>query len=226
MQEERLKNLLERSKNILIVPAYPNEPESLNASRLLFKILRNIGKNATLALDNQISAGGLETKKICLTINSFDRHVKQIYYEKNKKTINIFVDFLGHDIAPDDINLKNLGVEKDLIFDLIITLGVPNLASLDDFLEENFKLFYEKPIINIDNTSNNEGYGQINLISLETPLDIIVRENFNFDSIETEIRPVSSNQTTETTTEFSGVEKPLNPPEISLIKNIGEKNFG
>jgi nanoRNase/pAp phosphatase (c-di-AMP/oligoRNAs hydrolase) len=49
-------------------------------------------------------------------------------------------------------------------YDLIITVGAPDKESMGKLYEEVPDIFYEVPIINIDNKSENEQFGQVNII--------------------------------------------------------------
>lgn len=172
MEQENISKIVDKSQNILIVPSFPNEPESLEASRALYQILEKTGKNATIVIDNEIDSS--VSKKAIISVDSSEQNIKQIRYEKNGRTIKIVLDFVGEDFNEENINLSNI----DNSFDLIITIGVHSLASLESLLEDNFKLFYEKTIINIDNNESNEGYGQINVVIPGKPLSHIIKEKF------------------------------------------------
>jgi hypothetical protein len=171
MQEERIKNLISRSENILIVPAHPNEPESFNASLALASILNNMGKNANVAQNNTLPSGGDSEYKAHITIDTQGREISQIYYEKEKDSLNIFIDYKNTPLCHEDISITN--DQKPASYDLIFTIGVENLATLDEFTEENFKLFYERPIINISNILSTETFGQINIIE-DSPLSQLI----------------------------------------------------
>ncbi|MFZ1626950.1 MAG: hypothetical protein WAT81_04065 [Candidatus Moraniibacteriota bacterium] len=51
-------------------------------------------------------------------------------------------------------------------FDVVLTIDAPDKESLGKLYEENPDIFYEVPIINIDRHSNNEQYGQLNLVEV------------------------------------------------------------
>jgi len=175
MQEERIKNLISRSETILIIPANPNEPESFNAALALAHILNNMGKNANIVKENILPPLESSECKAHLTINTSGRDISQIYYEKDRDKLNIFIDYKNGSISPEDISLANEIQPPE--FDLLITIGVDNLATLEDFAEDNFKLFYEKPIININNNLEAETFGQVNILK-DNPLAQIIIASF------------------------------------------------
>jgi phosphoesterase RecJ-like protein len=51
-------------------------------------------------------------------------------------------------------------------FDLVIVIGSPDKEHLGKVYEENPDIFYEIPIVNIDNHSDNELFGQVNLVDI------------------------------------------------------------
>ncbi len=51
-------------------------------------------------------------------------------------------------------------------YDLLITLGIPSLENLGEVYQKNTDLFFEVPKVNLDFHSNNENYGQVNLVDL------------------------------------------------------------
>ncbi len=83
-----------------------------------------------------------------------------------------------HTEQTDDAFLIRITPEKGMIdsrdfsfmpaqfpYDLLITLGAVDKESMGTLYEEVPDIFYEIPIINIDNNSNNEQFGQVNIVS-------------------------------------------------------------
>jgi len=64
--------------------------------------------------------------------------------------------------SPADVTLKH-GEDR---YDLIITLDVPDMASLGEIFHTHADFLYRTPIINIDRDPSNEHWGQLNLIDL------------------------------------------------------------
>ncbi len=51
-------------------------------------------------------------------------------------------------------------------YDLIITIGVRDITQLGSMSTSNHNFFYDTPILNIDNNSSNESWGNINLVDI------------------------------------------------------------
>lgn len=162
-------NLIQRSRNILILPPNRFETNSLEPVLNLYYTLKKLDKNVKLNLkgseDDKIMGG----KEFILSVNIGDKKPKRMYYEKNGQNLDIHLGLIRGEITKNDVSIK----EKPYIqpkIDLIITLG-RNEIDLDG---DNFEFFSQKPIINIDNQSKNKIFGQVNLVFPDLSLDKIV----------------------------------------------------
>jgi hypothetical protein len=89
--------------------------------------------------------------------------------KKSKKELKLFLTLIDGKIETDNIHFLPLKDFETGESELIIALGVKNLDDLGDFYEKNFKLFFQKPILNIDNQPANQEFGKINLIEEDRP---------------------------------------------------------
>ena len=67
-------------------------------------------------------------------------------------------------LTPEQIIFENAVVN----YDLIITFGLRKFEGLGKIYTDNSTLFSQKPIINIDNNSQNAGFGRLNIIDPQT----------------------------------------------------------
>ncbi len=160
----RAKNILESAQNVAIFPIASFNHEAYQTSLALYYSLKKLGKNAKIINPDQYQ-GNLfpenPQKKFSININTQGKEIDEIFYEKQDDCIKL--DFLmsSGSIEEGDIIISS---KDESEFDAVITVGISRLPDLDELLEQNFKLFYEKPIINIDNSLENEKYGQVNLV--------------------------------------------------------------
>jgi len=174
----RVKNVLDKSRNIWIFPSPDTNKESLQASLALYYSLNKLGKNANLMTHQDISEDLQEitnknnAQTASILINVANKEVKELSFEKNGNFVKIDLDLKGSQVSLDDITISTPPESKNP--DLIFTVGVQRLSDLEDLLEENFRIFYEKPIVNIDNKDNNEKFGQINFINTSYDLTKII----------------------------------------------------
>jgi len=88
--------------------------------------------------------------------------VRSLTYHTDHATLSI-------QIQPEHQPLK-LGAprikQKDYTYDTIIVVDTTDLDSLGELYREHTEFFYHTPIINIDHDSDNEHYGELNLVEL------------------------------------------------------------
>ncbi|MDD5221039.1 MAG: hypothetical protein WC309_03800 [Candidatus Paceibacterota bacterium] len=166
-----IKYMLDNSSRILLVcDKTRNNFDFLVAAASLFYTLKKIGKIVNchpqeIAAHFPILASPInDLKSFVLTINNDAGVISDIYYQKSQRELKLFFTITSGDIKTDDIHFSHLSQDHEFDPDLVITLGIKSLESLDDYYENNFKFFSQKPILNLDNHSKNQEYGKINII--------------------------------------------------------------
>jgi nanoRNase/pAp phosphatase (c-di-AMP/oligoRNAs hydrolase) len=101
-------------------------------------------------------------QQFVISLNTSEASVKTIKYKMGNGSLKFFITPEQGSFTPDDIQAHP--APKN--YDLIITLNAQDPESLEDIYENNTELFYNTPIINIDNHSGNEEFGAINLVDL------------------------------------------------------------
>lgn len=141
MNNEEIKNVVSRAKNIVVIPS--PEPESLSAALALFYTLKDLDKNVNLLVDQV-------PKKLQFLIPSLDfistpqnfvisiprtlADVSQIYYEKTPENVKIHVTVDHGRLKKDHISFYATDVKPDLV----ITLGISNFREhLEQKLDES-----------------------------------------------------------------------------------------
>jgi len=179
-----IKQLLGASSKILLVcDKNRSNFDYLAAASSLFYTLKKIGKVVNcypqeIASSFPISSEDMQgMKNFVLTINNNSGAISDIYYQKGAKELKLYFTFANGELKTDDIHFSAVD-SQETEPDIIITLGIGYLESLEDFYEENFKFFSQKPILNIDNNPTNQEFGKINIIEenasfSEMALDLI-----------------------------------------------------
>ena len=76
-------------------------------------------------------------------------------------------------------------------YDLIITIDGQDLESLGRIYDNNIEFFYKTPIINIDQSPENEEFGQLNILDLKavsvTEILFILMNDYNKKLIDEDI---------------------------------------
>lgn len=176
-QIKNVQNILICFKDITHGLGYPAGGDAVASALALAGILEKHNKNVDIAspdfvlpkwasclsgaekIKNNIQAAGFS--KISISIS--ESGIKDFSYE-------ISNDFLNIHLSPKEgiLNLRNLKTENGLWqYDLIIALDTTELSLLGGLYEKNKPLFDTVPIINIDDSPENENYGQINLVDIK-----------------------------------------------------------
>lgn len=167
------KNLIERSRNILILPSLESLGDSLASALALSLTLKKLGKNVNVFkkkipqrfqfLDNLQAES--PTKNFAISINLSGKEVSEMRYEKNEDDLKIYFALDKGKIGEEDISFLPQD-QTNYKPDFLITLGVDSLENLREFFNQDSRLFYQTPILNIDNQLSNENFGQVNLVEI------------------------------------------------------------
>lgn len=102
--------------------------------------------------------------------------IKELKYERDENRLSIILSPKGPHIRREDIEFRY----GALHYDLVITLGVPRLEDAAESIRQLPELLYEKPVLNIDVSPENSGYGELNLLpSTENPRSILPEVIYN-----------------------------------------------
>jgi len=181
-QLEQAKKLIEESKNILIflpetyaqLSQHPGRAGDLFcAAEALSFTLKKMGKNANLQvreipekfrfLNSDWSSIGSD--KFTISINTAGKNISEMQYEKDSNSLKIHLSVNSGEIGEEDISFPRLIGEFSKP-DLIITMGALSLDDLGSFFEKEPGLFYETPLLNIDNSTANENFGEVNVVEI------------------------------------------------------------
>lgn len=170
------KKLINNSENILVLTNPDLNVDNLSSALSLFNTLNNEGKVVKLypkKIPNNFE--GLFPEKLIprnVIVSITGKEITDIYYTKEKDTFKIYLGSKDEEIRDKDVRLRLLQYGES---DLLITIGIKNLEILGNFYENHFKLFYQTPIINIDNQKDNTLYGNVDLID-ELPTSTITQK--------------------------------------------------
>lgn len=175
MSYQQIKELIEKSKKILLVTRENPSEDSLSSllafgfflekmgkeidmvtSGPLLPTLSFLPKSSTVKNDLQASRNfiiSLDTSQVAVSQLSYD-------FDKDGNRLNIYVTPKNGVFKPEYIETQS----SSFGYDVIVILDCLSLENLGALYEKNAALFYETPIINIDYHSSNEQYGEINLV--------------------------------------------------------------
>ncbi len=188
-----VENIGKASNCLILLP--PNPSGDMVASGLALRgFLRKIDKEVVLLspgnIDqkysflegfDQINSELTVTKNFIIEVSMKKTAVDELSYKKEQDRLLISLKPKAGEIQSSDITFNT----ANFPFDLIVTIGVLNFDQLGDFYSNNAELFFHVPIVNIDYRSQNELFGQFNLIQItcnstsEVIMDLINRYEAN-----------------------------------------------
>ena len=166
------KKIIESYQDICIFPSPEPRGDIFPASLALFYSLKNLGKNVNLVFSNfpekfKFLAEGLEKNFLSqgslITIKESSAKISQVFYEKVKGELKLYLKSFPGIIKKEDIFFKSLFSPE-----LVISFGVKNPSEIyKTFPKEDFS------ILNINNNYKSELYGKVNLISPSSFSEIV-----------------------------------------------------
>ncbi len=177
--ELQVKELIEKSANILILIPEHASGDAFGAASGIGAFLENIGKEVTIAGSGIATVaepfGFLKppehilpsisgVREFILSFNTEHNDIVSVRTERGESEYNIFITPEKGSIDPRDFSF----VPAKFSFDLVITVGAPDKESLGKIFETNPDIFYEVPIVTIDHHAENDRFGQVNIIDITT----------------------------------------------------------
>lgn len=174
--EEQILSLIDKSNNILIVLPKEHNCDVICAGLSLFSFLQKLDKKIDILCDiknaekklgflsnfNNIKKGIKKDNNITINLSTANAEVGSLSYDKCDKSLKIMIESKNGYFEKEDVSVVKTYAKYDLIF----TVGSPDLDSIGEIFENNANLFYNTPIVNIDNAPENENYGQINIVKI------------------------------------------------------------
>lgn len=173
MDTQKALDLLEKSEHIgLLLP--PNFGiDHAAAAEVLTRALKEKGKAVGFVPVTGAQPPSLPTvfrevlnppgllREFIVSLDTASSPVSQLRYEKHDDRIDIILSPKSKLVRKESLSLRDGNVQCDCI----VALGVPDIETLESAPETHPRLFSDAPIINIDISSENHGYGEANLVS-------------------------------------------------------------
>lgn len=181
--EKQIYSQIEKADKILILFPHTKDEDPLAASLSFSLFLKGLDKKVEVVKiktgddtdyhDKSLSfLPGFEEinsdlknlKNFIVSLNIKDSKINKIKYSVDDNYLNFIISPATGSFSPEDLHLQ----AGDFKYDLIINFSLTDLESLGKIYDNNVDFFYKTTIINIDNRSSNEDYGQINFIDLNS----------------------------------------------------------
>lgn len=176
-KEEQFLELLKPAAHpLILLPPVPSR-DAIASGIALAHFITALGKEPTLAAVRIDEKRGeldfLKWPETVLTAISGARDFVLSFNTEHNAILNVRTERLHQElrihltpehgtIDPRDFSF----ILAKYKYDVVLTIDAPDKESLGKLYEDNPDIFYEVPIINIDRHSNNEQYGQLNLVDV------------------------------------------------------------
>lgn len=174
---QQFQELLKKTVSpLILVPSYPSR-DTLASAFALALFLKNAGKDVTLsgehidtdketlsflAQPDNLLSSITGARDFVLSFDTSRNKILDVRTERSDSEIRIYLTPENGAIDPRDFSF----VPAQFKFDLAIVIGSPDKEHLGKIYEDNPDIFYEIPIVNIDNHSENDPFGQVNLVDI------------------------------------------------------------
>lgn len=175
--DQQFHELIKKSSHpLILLTPYPSRDDTA-AALALSAFIERLGKPVTLAADHIDEA--IETlsfltrpkevlevlsgaRDFVLSFNTTYNKILGVRTAQENDEYRIYLTPEKGTIDPRDFSF----IPAQYRFDAAIIIGAPDKEHLGKIFEDNPDIFYEVPLINIDNSSQNELFGQMNLVDI------------------------------------------------------------
>ncbi|MSU74903.1 MAG: hypothetical protein EXS55_00075 [Candidatus Magasanikbacteria bacterium] len=171
---EQFKTLLTNSRHALIVFASKNNGDAIASALALKKWCGRGNREAEIACSDFTAPANLKflpglteikpelahLQKFIIKVDVSKAPIDTLSYDVKDNWLSIYLTPKAGTITKQELRTA----QSTFKYDLIITLGAPDLDSLGSIFFNNTDLFYRTPIVNFDYQSGNERYGQVNIV--------------------------------------------------------------
>jgi nanoRNase/pAp phosphatase (c-di-AMP/oligoRNAs hydrolase) len=194
---QQLAQILDKSKNVLILTAENPSGDVICSAWAFYFFLQKRKIETTIALTDEfkeierysflpkpekITDNIHGSQDFLLLFNTKYNNISNVRTEKEGDEFKIFITPEKGSIDPRDFSF----VPSKFKFDLLVIFGSSDKESIGKIYAESPDIFYEVPMINIDNKNDNENFGQINLVNMTaSSVSEIVAENL--EKIDSEL---------------------------------------
>ena len=177
-QEQQLIELINKAKKLLITFSPARGGDAVGSALALASFLEKQGKLVDIVVDswqvpthlkflpgiNNIKNSMTSLRKFVLSLDLAGKDLSDLSYTIENNRLQIFLTPKTGTFSATDLNTKS----SNFLYDLIIVVDSPDLESLGNIYHNNTEFFYQTTIINIDHSTANEHFGQINFVDFNT----------------------------------------------------------
>lgn len=173
---EQFLTSLERAKRPIIILSDNANADDFSAAFGCATLLTKLQKPVEIASSGGITPKSLDflnhktsvrgdlpnIRKLTLRINSKEAKIDELSYDHDDDELRIHITPKTGSWSDNDVKI----ITNSYRYDLIISIGANDLDSFGALYTNYKDFFLQTPIINIDHSSANEHFGQINLVDI------------------------------------------------------------
>jgi nanoRNase/pAp phosphatase (c-di-AMP/oligoRNAs hydrolase) len=172
----QIKQLIDKSKRILITTSQRFSGDGLSSCLALAHVLKKLNKQSEIIIEafnvpaefkflpgvEVVNGEVKKLKKYLITLDISQTGLDELAYDIEEGNLRIHLAPKRGVFNANDLKFQT----SEFSFDLIFIMGAQDLESLGSLYDNHRDLFYKIPVINIDNSPQNDNYGHLNLIDL------------------------------------------------------------
>ncbi|MBI4136638.1 hypothetical protein HY469_01095 [Candidatus Roizmanbacteria bacterium] len=170
-----IRSLLQNSQSVLIALAQANDEDVVAAGLALYMTLTKMRKQVAIVsaqkvkveLSHLFSIDKISDKltggnTLVISLPYQEGSIEKVSYHIENNKFNLVIEPRGEklDFDPNQVEYNYGRGEYDLVF----VLGANGLSSLGEIYSHHKNIFSQKPLINIDKSTNNGRFGRINVV--------------------------------------------------------------
>ncbi len=175
--DQQFHDLMKKSLHpLVLLSPYPSRDDTATALALT-RFLESLGKPVTFAADrveeslqelpflarpSEVLPALSGARDFVLSFNTVHNRILDVRTAQEGDEYRIYLTPAKGTIDPRDFSF----IPAHYRFDVAIIIGAPDKEHLGKIFEDNPDIFYEVPLVNIDTSSQNELFGQINLVDI------------------------------------------------------------
>lgn len=175
---QKIKELLGKSQDILIVTHERPTADSIGSALALYLGLTGLGKSVTVACPDPMTVehasfvgankviSALGKKNFIISLDYVDGSIEKVSYNIEGDKFNLVIEPRpGFEVfSQDKVKYSYAGGSAHLIF----TVDTIHLGGLKKLFEDDKDVFTSKPVVNVDRHPNNAQYGHTNMVDTQS----------------------------------------------------------
>jgi len=182
----QVSDYIKEAKSIAVVPSKVGGIDAFAGGLGIYFMLKNSGKNVSLIYqgkkpeefndlisDKEITSNITE-RELIISVDYSDTDASKVHYSTENDVLYLSLSPVKGDFDLSKVRAKVKGYD----FDLIFIIGAQDPSDLGQIFSELEGEFRNSTIINIDNTSENQKFGKLNIVDTsESSLSLLVLNN-------------------------------------------------